>query len=164
MTLERAAIRALPYVKGESRRLAATPTKLTPLASKVMVASGALSTPRKIAGFPMVRIAGLMALAAMVAAYSLVGDPNSVETQKAEMTRSETTPFAVCVLDQRDAMAAECPQETRARLPDLASAADDVERQDRLEIDRFIRLSSAIRHGKTVQHRSGSRSTSVSAR
>ena len=164
MTLAPAAIRALPFVKGESRRSAATPTKLTPLAGKIMVASGALSMRRKVVSFPMGRIAGLIALVVMVGAYFLVGDLKTVETQKAEMTRSETPPFAVCVLGQQEAMAAECLQEARARLPDPASAANDVERQDRLEIDRFIRLSSAVRHDKTVQHRSGNRSTSVSAR
>lgn len=164
MTLARAAIRALPYVKGESRRSAATPTKLTPLAGKVMVASGALSTPRKVASLPMVRIAGLIALVAMAAAYFLGSGSNSVQTQKAEMTRSETPPVAVCVLDQREAIATERRQETRAELTDLASAAGDVERQDRREIDRFIRLSSAARHEEIVQHRSGSRSSSVSAR
>jgi hypothetical protein len=164
MTPALAAIRALPYVKGESRRSAATPTKLTPLAGQVMVASGALSTPRKVASFPMLRIAGLIVLVVIVGAYFLVGDPNSVETQKAEMTRSEISTFEVCVLGQQRAMAAECPQEARARLPDPASAANDVERQDRLEIDRFIRLRSAVRHDRTVQHRSGSHPTSVSAR
>jgi hypothetical protein len=129
-----------------------------------MVASGALSTPRKVASFPMVRIAGLMVLVAVVAAHFLIGDPDSVETQKAERARSEAPPVTACLVDQTDAAAAVCRQETRAELPDLASAAGAVERQDRFEIDRFTRLSSAVRHEEIPQHRSGSRSTSVSAR
>jgi hypothetical protein len=163
-TIARAAIGALPYVNGESRRIAAAPTKLTPLAGKVMVASGALSTPSKIASFPIVRIAALLALVAMAAAYFLSNGPSSAQTLKAEMTRSEARPVAVCVLDQREAAATEREQETRAGLPYLASAAGVFERQDRFEIDRFIRLSSAVRHQEIIQHRSGSRSSGVSAR
>ena len=146
MTVARAAISAFPYVKGESRRFTAAPTKLTPLAGKVMVASGALSTRRKVASFRISRIAGLMALVAMAAAYFLGSDPISVQTQKAEMTRSEAPPGTVCPVDQAEIMRAVCRQETRAELPDLASAAGVVDRQDRFEIDRFIRLSSAATH------------------
>lgn len=167
MTIARAAIRALPYVEGESRRFAAAPTKLTPLAGKVMLASGALSTRRKVASFRILRIAGPIASAAtvaMVAAHFLGSDPASVQTQKAEMIRSETPHLTVCIVDQARAMAAVCPQETRAELPDLAAAAGVFDRQDRFEIDRFIRLGSAVRHEETVEHRSGGRSTGVSAR
>jgi hypothetical protein len=64
MTVARAEISAFPKFKGESRRLTAAPTKLTPLAGKVMVASGALSTRRKVATFRIGRIAGPMALVA----------------------------------------------------------------------------------------------------
>ena len=164
MTIARAAISALPYVEGESRRFAAAPTKLTPLAGKIMLASGALSTRRKVPSFRIIHIAGLMALVAMAAAYFLGSGPASVQTQKAEMIRSDAPPFTVCIMDQAGAMAAVCRLETRAELPDLASAAGVVERQDRFEIDRFIRLSSAVRHEEILQHRSGSRSTGVSAR
>lgn len=129
-----------------------------------MVASGALSTPRKVASFPMVRVAGLMVLVAMAAGYYLGGGPASVQTQKSETTRSGAPPILLCAEDQAEAMAAMCRQETRAELLDLASAAGVVERQDRFEIDRFIRLSSAVRHEEILLHRSGSRSTGVSAR
>ena len=164
MTIARAAISALPYVEGKSRRFTGAPTKLTPLAGKVMLASGALSTRRKVPSFRIIRIAGLMALVAMAATYFLGSVPTSVQTQEAETTHSEAPPVPVCVADRAGATAAMCRQETRAELLDLASAAGVVERQDRFEIDRFIRLSSAVRHEEVLQHRSDRRSTGVSAR
>lgn len=164
MTIARAAISALPYVEGKSRRFTGAPTKLTPLAGKVMLASGALSTRRKVPSFRIIRIAGLMALVAMAAAYFLAGRPTDVQTQEAETTHSEAPPLSVCVVDQAEAMAAMCRQETRAELLGPASAAGVIGHQDRFEIDRFIRLSSAVSHEATIEHRSGGHSTGVSAR
>lgn len=168
MTIARAAIRALPYVEGESRRFAAAPTRLTPLAGKIMLASGTLSTRRKVASFRLVRIAGpiaSVAMAAMAAAYFFLGSgPAGVQTQKAEMIHSRATPFTLCIVDQTRGIAATCRQEPPAEPPDVAPAAAVVDRQDRFEIDRFIRLSSAARHEETIQHPSGGRSTGVSAR
>lgn len=163
MTIARVAIGALPYVEGESRRFAAAPTKLTPLAGKVMLASGALSTRRKVAPIPIVRIVGMMALMAL--AYFIASGPNSVQTQHMDTTRSQALAAAtVWDVDQRKTIATKRGPETRGELLDLPSTADDVERQDRFEIDRFIRLSAAVRHEEINQHRSDRRSTGVSAR
>lgn len=163
MTAARAKISALPYVEGQSHRFTAAPTKLTPLAGKVMLASGALSTPRRVARFPMIRTGGMMVLVAL--ACFIVSGPNNVQTQQAERTGSQAPAAAtVCVVDQQKAMATERGPTTRAELPDLAPAAGDAERQDRFEIERFTRPSFAARHEEILQHRSGNRSTGVSAR
>lgn len=143
-----AAIHALPYVNGESYRFKAAPTKLTPLAGKVMLASGALSTRRKRAIFPMGRTVAAMALLAMTAMFFLGGGANSVRTQIVKVPPVEGLALTVGVVDQRHVAAIEHRPEIRAELIDLAPAAGVLAGQDRFEIDRFIRLSATVRHEK----------------
>ena len=137
-----AAIRALPHVGGISHRFKTAPTKLTPLAGKIMLASGALSTRRKAAGFQTGRIFGAMALLAVTTAIFLGGGLSIVRTPTVEVPG---VAFAVGVVDKRDALAAKGRTETRAELPDLPSPAGTVRGQDRFEIDRFLRLGGASR-------------------
>jgi hypothetical protein len=145
-----AAIRALLYVDGESRRVKASPTKLTPLAGKIMAASGALTTRRKAASYPRGRIIGGMALLAMTAAFFLAGGPASVQTQTAAVLRVEASALAAGVVGPQQAMAAERRPEARAEPADLASAAGRIADQDRFEIERFIRLGAAVRPEKAA--------------
>ena len=145
-----AAIHALLHVDGESRRVKASPTKLTPLAGKIMAASGALTTRRKAASFPRGRVIGGMALLATAAAFFLAGAPASVQTQKAEVLQIAAPAFTVGVSDPQQAMAAERRPEARAEPADLASAAGRIADQDRFEIDRFIRLDAAVRREKAA--------------
>lgn len=82
MTIARAAVSAPPYIEGEIRRFTSAPTKLTPLAGKMMLASGALSTRRKVPSFRIVPIAGPMALVAMAAAYFFCQRPDRYPNAK----------------------------------------------------------------------------------
>jgi len=149
------ATRALPYVNGESRRFKADPTKLTPLAGKVMMASGALSTRRRDAvSFPMGRIVGAMALVAAMAAVFLGGSPNNGQTQVAAAPGVETQTLVAGIVDRREPAAAERQPEMRAETPalsELTPAAGVVEGQDRFEIDRFFRLDAAARRQRTIE-------------
>jgi hypothetical protein len=140
-----AAIRALPHVGGMSRRFKTSPTKLTPLAGKIMLASGALSTRRKAAGFQTGRIFGAMALLAVTTSIFLGGGLSIVRTPTVAVPVVEAPALAVGVVDKQDALAAKGRTETRAELPDLPSPAGTVEGQDRFEIDRFLRRGGASR-------------------
>ena len=140
-----AASRALPHVTGESLRGSATTTKLTPLAFKVMVASGAISTRRQAAVFPKARFAGGMALLATAAALIFAGGLRSLETPMGKVAQARATALSVDAVGQREAAASVLATEQLTMLPGLASPTGEIARQDRFEIDRFIRLGSSAR-------------------
>lgn len=137
--------RALPHVTGASHRCKAAPTKLTPLAVNIMLASGALSTRRQAAVLPKARFAGAMALLATAAALFFAGAFNSTQSPIGQVPQAQATGLSAAVADQRETLAPDRQPEGRAAQPDPASAAGVVSPQDRFEIDRFIRLGAATR-------------------
>ena len=131
-----AAIRALPYVAGVSRRVKAEPTKLSALSAKMMSASGTFSTRRGGASFPFGRIAGAMAVLAMAGAVVLGGDRSSVDaqTQAADARVIQSDEFFKLGLgdySHRPAI------EQRSEM--MNDPLESVDGQNRFEIGRFVR-------------------------
>ena len=131
-----AAIRAIPYVTGESRRVKAEPTKLSPLSAKMMSASGTFSTRRGAASFPLGRVAGAVAVLAMAVALALGGDGRSgdAQTQMANAYLAQSDDFFMLGLGEYSLRPA---IEQRSELDD--NPLDVLDSQDRFEIDRFTR-------------------------
>ena len=126
----------LPYVSGETRRFKAEPSKLGPLAARVMGASGSFSTKRMAAAEGRGRGAPIMwgALLFVVAgAFAVAGS----HTPTSEPTRLQAK-----LIDAGERMPA-LGMEDYAAPKELAEAppaqAMDHDRQDQFEIARFLR-------------------------
>jgi len=138
-----ATIRALPYTGGDSTRFKAEPTRLTPLAGKIMMASGALSTRRRVVSVPLGRIAGAIAFLGLSAAFFLFDgqQPNRARMEALAPAAGETQPLPVILFVENPE-----PIEQRAAGTerDAADAVAAIDSQDRFEIARFIRLSAIV--------------------
>ena len=145
------AVRALPYTGGESVRFKAEPTRLTPLAGKVMMASGALSTRRHIVSVPMGRIAGALVLLGLSALFFLYEGPpsNKAQTQVAIHAPADAQLLSVGLFENAEPIAREQVARDQAAALERAApgAGPEIDSQDRFEIARFIRLSAPIGAG-----------------
>ena len=146
-----AAVRAIPYVAGVSRRLKAEPTQISPLAGKMMLASGTfsaqhasgtLSAPREAVRSPLGRIAGAIAFLSMAVVVGFGDDHRSMgprpQIASAGFVQADDL-FAPGVADSRETRAIEKRSDADVKPPDL------VDGQDRFEIGRLNRLRSIVR-------------------
>jgi hypothetical protein len=136
-------IRPLPYTGGESTRFKAEPTRLTPLAGKIMMASGALSTRRHAVSLPMGRIFGAMALLGLSAAFFLIDGQhsNTAQTQAAIHAPADAQLLSVGLFENAEPIAREQPAALERYAP---GAGAEIDSQDQFEIARFIRLSAVV--------------------
>ena len=108
-----------------------------------MLASGAVSTRRKDNGLSKSRIVGAMALLVASTVLFLARGPSIVQTQIVTGgVPAETPALTGSAVDKRGSLVTKDRTETHAELPNLPSASEAVERQDRFEVDRFIRRSA----------------------
>lgn len=124
---------AHPYVSGETRRFKAEPTKLGPLAARIMSASGAFSTKRTAAprrhGAPV-----LWAALFFVAAGTF-----AVARDHAPM--SEATRLQAILVEGGERVLA-LGMEEYAPPQDIAEAPATHDSQDQMEIARFLRYAA----------------------
>lgn len=129
--------RALPYVSGESRRVKAAPTALTPTAAAMMCASGVFSTDGQVQRFRFGRFIAAAAMVVTAATLAVAADQRPSESARGHhllLAQSDALP-SLGVGDYTGA----------SELADLAPAAapDALGAQDRFEIERMFRRSGA---------------------
>lgn len=132
-------VRAFPHVGGQSRRVKAAPTALTPTAAAMMGASGAVSTKTQAPSFPAWRFAAAALLVLSAATLAIAGDQRS---------NIESARGAHMLLALSDAFTSLGVGEYAAGLADLEPAAAPapavpLDGQDRFEVERLFRLSGA---------------------
>jgi hypothetical protein len=130
--------RALPYVSGDSRRVKAAPTVLTPTAAAMMCASGVFSTEGQVQRIRLGRFIAAAALVVTAATLAVAGDQRPYD---------DTARGNHLLLAQSDALPSLGVGDYTAAsdLAQLAPAAapNAHEAQDRFEIERMFRLSGA---------------------
>ena len=129
-------VRAFPHVSGNSRRVKAAPTVLTPTAAAMMAASGAFRTKNQEPAFRPWRFIAAAMLVLTAATLAVAGD---------QRPSGESARGAHLLLAQSDALSSLGVGEYAGDLAELAPAAAPValDAQDRFEVDRMFRLSGA---------------------
>jgi hypothetical protein len=125
-------VRAFPHVGGQSRRVKAEPTRLTPTAAAMMGATGVLSTKCREPAFRPPRFAAAAALVLTAATLAVAADQRSPGENAAHAMPAHS-----------DALASLGVGEYAGALADLAPAAAPAAlgRQDAFEVERMFRLS-----------------------
>lgn len=130
-------VRAFPHVSGQSRRVKAEPTKLTPTAAAMMGASGVLCTRGHEPTFRPWRFVAAAALVLTAATLAVAGD---------QRPANDHAHGAHLLIAHSDALLSLGVGDYAGDLSDLAPAAAPaaaLNAQDRFEIERLFRLSRA---------------------
>jgi len=136
-----------PHVSGVTRRIKAEPTKLNPLAARIMSSSGTFSTakngpaaafvvPREAPRLPWGRILGALAFLSLGAGFYLAGEPRG----PIERTVALVQPAPIVDSHQLFSLGV---GDHRQSPPSAAAAAPPLDDQDRFEVARFFRLAEA---------------------
>jgi len=129
-------VRPIPHVSGQSRRVKAAPTVLTPTAAAMMAASGAFRTKTEAPSFRPWRFAAAAALVLTAATLAVAADQRPAD---------ESARGAHLLLAQSDAFVSLGVGDYAGALSELAPAAAPapLDGQDRFEVERMFRLSGA---------------------
>ncbi len=129
-------IRPFPHVSGQSRRIKAAPTALTPTAAAMMAASGAFRTKAEAPAFRPWRFAAAAALVLTAATLAVAADQRPMDLS-ARMALEQPV--------HSDAFVSLGVGDYPGVLSDLAPAAAPapLDPQDQFEVERMFRLSGA---------------------